>query len=57
MRCNPLASKKSYRAQIFTKLNYLQKLDGFSFSDKDMERVNDEMKVISIDLIMEAVKD
>ena len=23
MRCNPLASKKSYRAQIFTKLNYL----------------------------------
>ena len=57
MRCNPLASKKSYRAQIFTKLNYLQKLDGFSFSDKDKERVNDEMKVISISLIMDAVKD
>ena len=57
MRCNPLASKKSYRAQILTKLNYLQKLDGFSFSDKDKERVNDEMKVISISLIMDAVKD
>ena len=57
MRCNPLASKKSYRAQIFTKLNYLQKLDGFSFSDKDKERVNDEMKIISINLIMDAVKD
>ena len=29
MRCNPIATKKSYRAQMFTKLSYLNKLDGF----------------------------
>ena len=57
MRCNPLSIKKSYRAQIFTKLNFLQKLDGFSFSEKDKERVNNEMKVLGLSLIMDCVKD
>lgn len=57
MRCNPIATKKSYRAQIFTKLSYLNKLDGFSFSEKDKERVNIEMKTLSTALIVESVKD
>jgi len=57
MRCNPLATKKSYRAHIFTKLPYLQKLDGLTFSEKDKERVNNEMKILSVQLVMESVKD
>lgn len=57
MRCNPIATKKSYRAQIFTKLSYLQKLDGMSFSDKDKETVNNETRTLTIQMVMEAVKD
>ena len=57
MRCNPLATKKSYRAHIFTKLPFLQKVDGLTFSDKDKERVNNEMKILSVQLVMESVKD
>jgi len=48
MRCNPLATKKSYRAHIFTKLPLLSKLDGLTFSEKDKERVNNEMKILSV---------
>ena len=57
MRCNPLATKKSYRAQIFTKLPFLQKLDGLSFSEKDKERVNSDSKVVSVQMVMDSVKD
>ncbi len=28
LKCNPLASKKSYRATVFAKMTGLQKLDG-----------------------------
>jgi Leucine-rich repeat (LRR) protein len=57
MRCNPLATKKSYRAMIFTKLPFLQKLDGLSFSEKDKERVNSDSKIISVQMVMDSVKD
>jgi hypothetical protein len=57
MRCNPIATKKSYRAMVFTKLSYLNKLDNFSFSEKDKERVNNDMKTLTIQLIIESVKD
>lgn len=57
MRCNPLATKKSYRAHIFTKLPLLSKLDGLTFSEKDKERVNNEMKILSVQLVMDSVKD
>jgi hypothetical protein len=57
MRCNPLSTKSNYRPQIFTKLSYLQKLDSLSFSEKDKERVNNESKVLSKDLITESLKD
>jgi Leucine-rich repeat (LRR) protein len=57
MRCNPIATKKSYRAQIFTKLPFLQKLDGLSFSEKDKERVNMESKILSVQMVMDSVKD
>ena len=42
---------------IFTKLSYLNKLDNFSFSEKDKERVNNDMKTLTIQLIIESVKD
>ena len=35
MRCNPIATKKAYRSMVFMRLSYLNKLDGYSFSDKD----------------------
>jgi len=35
MRCNPIATKKAYRSMIFMRLGYLNKLDGYSFSEKD----------------------
>lgn len=38
-------------------MNYLSKLDGFSITDKDQENVNNEMKTLSIQLIMETAKD
>ncbi len=42
---------------VFTKLSYLNKLDNFSFSEKDKERVNNDMKTLTIQLIIESVKD
>lgn len=42
---------------IFTKLSYLNKLDNFSFSEKDKERVNNDMKTLTVQLIIESVKD
>ena len=48
MRCNPISTKRNYRPLIFTKLPYIVKLDNQSFNDKDKERVNQEMKILSI---------
>ena len=47
LRCNPIATKKNYRSMIYSKLSYLNKLDGYSFSEKDKEHVNDDMKTLS----------
>jgi len=57
MRCNPIATKKSYRANVFSRINYLHKLDGYSFSEKDKERVNNEVKPLDIQIVLDAVKD
>lgn len=48
LKCNPISTKKTYRAQIFTKLNNLSKLDGSSISEKDQDLVDNEMKTLSI---------
>ena len=57
MRCNPVATKKNYRALIFSQISYLNKLDGYVFSDKDQENIKDEQKVLSVQMIFEKIKD
>ena len=57
LKCNPLTTKKSYRAQIFSTIECLSKLDGSVLSDKDKERVENESKVLSIETIMDCSKD
>lgn len=47
MKCNPIATKKDYRSMVFAKLSHLSKLDGQSFTDKDMEIVNSEVKILT----------
>lgn len=57
MRCNPIATKQTYRSSVFSRMSYLNKLDGTSFSDKDKERVDNEGKPLTVAMILDAVKD
>ena len=38
-------------------VNYLNKLDGYSFSDKDKQRVSEDQRVLSNQMIFEKIKD
>lgn len=57
LRCNPIATKQSYRAQVYKRMGHLSKLDGASYSDKDKERVENELRPLTIAMILDSVKD
>jgi hypothetical protein len=58
LRCNPLATKKTYRAQVFRRLTNLVRLDTAQMSDNDREMmVTDELRPLTSEMIFNAVKD
>ena len=57
LRCNPIATKATYRALVFTRMSYLSKLDGASYSEKDKECVDNEGMPLTVAMILDAVKD
>mmetsp|Transcript_8729 Transcript_8729/g.8018 ORF Transcript_8729/g.8018 Transcript_8729/m.8018 type:complete len:356 (+) Transcript_8729:184-1251(+) len=56
LKCNPIAAKKSYRAQVFMRLPNLQKLDDISITEKDKEMVKNDFIVLNEEIIFDALK-
>ena len=51
LKCNPVASKKSYRSDVFRKVPSLMKLDSISINEKDKETIRGDSNEITRELL------
>ena len=56
LKCNPMANKQSYRIQVFKKLPQIKKLDGQNFSERDKESSDRGARELSLNIIVENLK-
>ena len=57
LKCNPMSSKKSYRAIVFSKMAILQKLDGKGLEEKEAGDNGEQgAKELSYDMIVDQLR-
>ena len=57
LKCNPMSSKKSYRAIVFSKMAILQKLDGKGLEEKEAGDSGEQgAKELSYDMIVDQLR-
>ena len=54
--CNPIASKLSYRAIMYSHMHFLTLLDGEPYTQADKNRVEVDYKLLDTPVILEALK-